>query len=122
MLILFFFCRFLRSQKEYFPPEDVENKLKDLFQKCIGTTDLNKKVDAEKKYVLLNDCFKTFNHSIPSSLLHKIDTLEHIKLFYMTPVDVRTPYDKLKTMDLPKNMHVQFEYHRFHPGTFIISI
>lgn len=82
----------------------------------MGTTDLNMEINAEKKYELLNDCYKTFNHSVPNALLHKIETLEQLRLFYMTPVDVRTPYDKLKNMDLPKNMHVQFEYLRFHPG------
>lgn len=34
----------------------------------------------------------------------------------MTPVDNTTPYETLSRIDLPKNLHVQQEYHRFHPG------
>lgn len=33
----------------------------------------------------------------------------------MTPVDTRVPYDKLQEMDLPPNLHVIPNYHRFHP-------
>lgn len=37
----------------------------------------------------------------------------------MTPVDVLTPFDTLKKMDLPKNLHVQEDYVRFHPGMIL---
>lgn len=39
-----------------------------------------------------------------------------LKQFYLTRVDSMTPYEALKTLELPKNLHVQQEYHRFHPG------
>ncbi len=37
--------------------------------------------------------------------------------FYTTPVDMTAPYDKLKTMELPPNLHVLHDYYRFHPDT-----
>lgn len=43
-------------------------------------------------------------------------TLKDVVQFYKTPIDTRTPLDKMRTMELPENLHVQFEYHRFHPG------
>lgn len=39
-----------------------------------------------------------------------------ITKFYSTPVNVTTPLDSLKTADLPPNLNIQYEYHRFHPG------
>ena len=40
-----------------------------------------------------------------------------MKEFYKTAVDIRVPLDKLKDVELPKNLSVQYEYHRFHPET-----
>lgn len=37
--------------------------------------------------------------------------------FYNTTVDVRVPLDKFKSVELPPNIHIQYEYHRFHPET-----
>lgn len=112
----------MRPQNEYIPPDDVEVQLNEIFQRCIGTSDLQKEIVGEKKYELLYACYKTFNHPVPNSLLHKMDNLQNVKQFYKTPVDVRVPYDKLKTMELPKNLHVQYEYHRFHPGNIFLLI
>lgn len=39
-----------------------------------------------------------------------------LKKFYSTPVDSTTPYEALRKIDLPKNLHIQQDYHRFHPG------
>jgi len=38
-------------------------------------------------------------------------------MFYLTPVDARVPLDKFKDVELPANLHIQYEYHRFHPDT-----
>lgn len=45
-----------------------------------------------------------------------------LKKFYHTPVDTATPLETLRRMQLPKNLHVQYEYHRFHPGKPNISL
>lgn len=37
--------------------------------------------------------------------------------FYETPLSTTIPLDALKTVELPENLHVQYEYHRFHPDT-----
>ncbi|XP_054288876.1 uncharacterized protein LOC129004334 isoform X2 [Macrosteles quadrilineatus] len=57
-----------------------------------------------------------------SIYLWKIPGLDDIpkgdlKSFYATPVSTTTPLDKMKTMDLPENLHVQYEPIRFHPET-----
>jgi large subunit ribosomal protein L50 len=40
--------------------------------------------------------------------------------FYKTPVDKAAPLDALKSMKLPENLHIQTEYHRFHPGNLTV--
>lgn len=67
-------------------------------------------------------CSEKIGHCIPSSLLHSITTLEDVVNFYKTPIDIRTPLDKMRTMELPENLHVQFDYVRFHPGENILLL
>jgi len=109
---------FLRPQQEYTPPEDVDNKLQDIFQNTMGTIDKSVRLDdLNKRFSIFNACYTEFQHCIPNSLLHTIETIGDVAKFYATPVSTITPYDKLKTMELPPNLHVQHEYHRFHPQT-----
>lgn len=109
--------RFLRAQKEYSPPEDLENQLEKIFKSVIGTANGDTKLtNIDQKFKLFKMCSDQIGHCIPSSQLHCITTLEEVVRFYKTPVDTRTPLDKMRTMELPENLHVQFEYHRFHPG------
>jgi hypothetical protein len=42
--------------------------------------------------------------------------------FYKTPVDKTAPLDAMKSMKLPENLHIQTEYHRFHPGNISTSV
>lgn len=91
--------------------------MQNLFKETIGNTNLETKlVDLNQRFRVFNACSKTFNHSIPNSYLYQIETLQDIRDFYSTPVDTRTPLDKMKTMELPSNLHVQFEYARWNPG------
>lgn len=115
---MFFLNRFLRPQRSYNPPENVSQKLDSVFQKCLGKTDGKTLLGtANEKFELFSICAEEFAHPIPNSLLHTIETLSDVKNFYQTPVDTITPLDKMRNMDLPENLHVQTEYHRFHPGT-----
>lgn len=118
-----FFCRFLRSQKPYTPPNSVKTKLNEIFQEILGTTDKNTPIkDLNKRYALFVACSEQLQHSIPNSLLHTIETTGDIEKFYETPVETVTPLDKLQNMDLPQNLHVQYEYVRFHPGIFLYQL
>lgn len=35
----------------------------------------------------------------------------------MTPVNTTMPLDGTKQLDLPKNLHILYDYNRFHPDT-----
>ncbi|KAG5900633.1 hypothetical protein JTB14_005910 [Gonioctena quinquepunctata] len=107
---------FLRPQKGYIPPENIDQQLKDIFQSVLGSTnDSTKLTDLNKKFALFYKCADTLGHSVPNSLLHHLETLRDVKIFYKSPIDTTTPLDKMKHMELPENVHVQFDYVRFNP-------
>ncbi|KAI5697338.1 hypothetical protein M8J75_008870 [Diaphorina citri] len=105
---------FLRPQKGYIPPSDIEARLNDVFEKVAGTTEKSMSLqDPSVKFNLLDSCHEEFNHKVPNSLLHKINSLDDVYNYYLTSVDVRTPLEALKTRDLPPNLHILYDYHRF---------
>ncbi|XP_066252296.1 large ribosomal subunit protein mL50 [Euwallacea similis] len=107
---------FLRPTKPYTPPPDLEMTLTEIFKDVMGNTQLDTKIlDLNDRFKLFSACAVKLGHSIPNSLLHQIETLEQVLKFYTTPVDTRTPLDKMRSMELPENLHVQFEYYRWNP-------
>ncbi|KAK9710574.1 Ribosomal subunit 39S [Popillia japonica] len=109
---------FLRPQKDYTPPEDVSSRLRAIIQNNLGIVEKTTKLtDLTSRFAIFTACKDEFNHGIPNSLLHTVETVEDLCKFYETPVSATVPLDKLRTMDLPKNLHIQYEYHRFHPDT-----
>lgn len=108
---------FLRSQKPYDPPQDVVEKFKQIASSTLGAVDSQKPLTKETKFSLLNACFKEFDHSVPNSMLHTMTTPMEVLDFYTTPVSTTTPFDELKTKELPPNLHIQYDYVRFNPET-----
>ncbi|KAF5270675.1 hypothetical protein FQA39_LY01413 [Lamprigera yunnana] len=109
---------FLRPQKEYVPPKDVKNQLDSIFQNIMGCKDKHFRLkDINKRFKLFNACYVEFNHGIPNSLLYTMETIGDVIQFYTTAISTITPYENLKNLELPPNLHVEYEYHRFHPET-----
>ncbi|XP_072397238.1 large ribosomal subunit protein mL50 [Diabrotica undecimpunctata] len=109
---------FLRQQRDYFPPADVDSKLEAIFQAVVGSTDISTELtDLNQKFNLFTQCEQQLGHSIPNSLLHHMKTLKDVQIFYNMPVDTRTPLERMKSMDLPENLNVQYEYNRFNADT-----
>lgn len=134
----------MRPCKPYTPPADVESKLNDIFEKHLGSQS-SELTNTRTKFKVLNACFKEFKHGIPNSRLHQILNtgksptglplatafpsvfhflifhpfliLDQVKEFYKAAVDPRVPLDKFKSIELPPNLSIQYDYHRFHPET-----
>ncbi|XP_026758063.1 39S ribosomal protein L50, mitochondrial [Galleria mellonella] len=105
---------FLRPNKPWDPPANIEETIVKI---C---TDNGLKSDSEfedlgKKFAVLKACYQETGYSVPNSLLHTIECVDDLKQFYKTPVETKTPFDVLVKMDLPKNLHIQENYVRFHP-------
>uniref|UniRef100_A0A182NM80 C2H2-type domain-containing protein n=1 Tax=Anopheles dirus TaxID=7168 RepID=A0A182NM80_9DIPT len=108
---------YLRALKPYTPPENAseqvlklakENGLNDSKQSFSGT---------QQKFAFLSACGKAFDHWVPNSMLHELQTIEDAIIFYQTPIDTRLPLDAIRTVELPENLHIQQDYVRFHPET-----
>ncbi|XP_973709.2 uncharacterized protein mRpL50 [Tribolium castaneum] len=109
---------FLRPYEAYTPPEDANERLDHIFREVMGATDGGTRIGSlAQKFDLCAACAKEFNRAIPNSVLHSVQTLNDVRNFYQTTVDDVTPLDKMRNMELPENLHVQYEYYRFHPDT-----
>ncbi|XP_013194957.2 large ribosomal subunit protein mL50 [Amyelois transitella] len=105
---------FLRPTKPWDPPAGIdETVLKICADNGLKADDKFEGLDV--KFNILNACYKETGHSVPNSLLHTIECVDDLKEFYQTPVDTKTPFDALTKMELPKNLHIQENYVRFHP-------
>ncbi|KAI9562699.1 hypothetical protein GHT06_010153 [Daphnia sinensis] len=111
---------YLRPNKPYTPPADVEQKLNSIFESQLGSNSAQIS-NGRIKFKVLSACFKEFNHGIPNSRLHEITTTDDIKNFYLQEIDARVPLEKFKSIELPPNVSIQYDYHRFHPETDTMS-
>lgn len=109
------FSRFLRSQKEYSPPENIESTIDQIYKETVGANAGT--LTNDKKYKFLSACANKIGHGVPNSLLHTIIQLDDAKKFYQTPVNTTLPLDTMQKLELPKNLHIEHEYTRFHPET-----
>lgn len=135
---MFYIFRFLRPLKEYDPPLDIRNVIIKIANNTVNQTKVSYTLDKNEKIRLLKKCEELVDHKVPNSLLHTVNTLGkfNIKLkysvyficyfffyigdvfdFYETPVDTVVPYDALQNRELPPNLHILANYHRFHPET-----
>ncbi|CAH1405430.1 unnamed protein product [Nezara viridula] len=108
---------FLRCHKSYQPPADLRNRLEDIFRNVLGRqADKNEPIlNPSLRYSLLVACSDEFKHGIPNSILHMIRTYDDLLEFYQTPVDTTLPLEKMKKIDLPPNLQIQYEPVRFLP-------
>ncbi|XP_025991979.1 uncharacterized protein LOC105202721 isoform X2 [Solenopsis invicta] len=110
--------KFLRPQKSYKPREDSAERIDAICEsQAIPVNDDAKLEDPVLRFKLFVACEEELKYSIPNSLLYTIETVGDLKRFYSTPVDNTTPYEALGKIDLPKNLHILQNYHRFHPDT-----
>ncbi|XP_054732400.1 39S ribosomal protein L50, mitochondrial isoform X1 [Anastrepha obliqua] len=109
---------FLRSHKPYEPVQNITDKVRAIcINLKISTSTEYKLTNLEEKFRFLDACFKDFQHSVPNSQVHELQSIGDVIQFYETPVNTTIPYDALKNADLPENLHIQYEYLRFHPDT-----
>ncbi|KAK3859699.1 hypothetical protein Pcinc_034205 [Petrolisthes cinctipes] len=109
---------YLRTQKPYSPPTDVDTQVREICKKVLQSSARNTTfVDAATKFTVLKQCSQALGHAVPNSLLHKINNVGDLVAFYKAEVDTTVPLDRLKQQNLPKNLHVINNYTRFHSET-----
>ncbi|CAD1479693.1 unnamed protein product, partial [Heterotrigona itama] len=107
---------FLRYQKEYKPPEDLYNRIDKICeQQQIPTAHKTKLDDPLQRFNLFLACEQEFQHLITNSVLYDIRTVGDLKKYYRRHVSNLTPLDAMRSIELPKNLHINYDYLRFHP-------
>ncbi|KOX71622.1 39S ribosomal protein L50, mitochondrial [Melipona quadrifasciata] len=110
-------------QKEYKPPEDLYNRIDKICeQQQIPTAYQTKLDDPLQRFNLFLACEQEFQHPITNSVLYRIRTISDLKKYYRKHVSNVTPLDAMRSMELPKNLHINYDYVRFHPGKCDIKI
>ncbi|KAH8303780.1 hypothetical protein KR018_002412 [Drosophila ironensis] len=106
---------FLRPHKPYAPLPDAADRVRAV------ATALKLKGDnlgdLSAKFDFLSACFQELGHGVPNSQVHELNSIADVIAFYETPVDTTVPLDALKRVELPENLHIQYEYLRFNPET-----
>jgi len=114
---------FMRFYKSYSPPDDLQHiftkTCSSVLGKDINMNDLqNINLDsAEIKFKVLNALSLEFDHNVHNSRLRDMCNLQDVFQFYSTPIDMKTPYDRLheasETGQLPPNLQIQKDAVRF---------
>ncbi|KMY98039.1 39S ribosomal protein L50, mitochondrial [Drosophila simulans] len=106
---------FLRPHKPYSPPADAAERIRSVAASLQLKSD--QLGNLAEKFEFLNACFQELQHGVPNSQVHELRTVSDVIAFYQTSVDTTVPFDALKRIELPENLHIQYEYVRFHPET-----
>ncbi|KAM8710598.1 hypothetical protein ACLKA7_017253 [Drosophila subpalustris] len=110
---------FLRPHKPYAPVSDAGDRVRAVANQLQMTNggDQRKLTDLGEKFKFLAACFQELQHGVPNSQVHELTTVADVIAFYQQAVDTTVPLDALKRIELPENLHIQYEYLRFHPET-----
>ncbi|XP_060659963.1 large ribosomal subunit protein mL50 [Drosophila nasuta] len=110
---------FLRPNKPYAPVQDAAERVRAVATKLQLSNggDQRKFSDLSEKFKFLSACFEELQHSVPNSQVHELTTVGDVVAFYQQAVDTTVPLDALKRIELPENLHIQYEYLRFNPAT-----
>ncbi|XP_077532604.1 mitochondrial ribosomal protein L50 isoform X1 [Haemaphysalis longicornis] len=115
---------FCRPMKPYKPADNVEDRVKAIYEDVLGRKADDAWIQAPVtepllKYRLLTRCIKEFGHDFPSSQLMNVKSMDDIVEYFSTDVEGLSPYESLVQQKdkLPKNLHVIANYTRFHPET-----
>lgn len=111
--------RFLRPNKPYAPVNDAADRVRAVAAKLQMTNggDQRQLTNLEEKFKFLSACFQDLQHGVPNSQVHELTTVGDVIAFYQQAVDTTVPLDALKRIELPENLHIQYEYLRFNPET-----
>ncbi|XP_017128710.1 39S ribosomal protein L50, mitochondrial isoform X1 [Drosophila elegans] len=106
---------FLRPHKPYSPPADAAERVRSVAASLKLKSD--QLGNLSEKFQFLAACFQELQHGVPNSQVHELRTIGDVISFYETTVDTTVPLDALKRVELPENLHIQYEYVRFNPET-----
>lgn len=114
---------FMRFYKSYSPPDDLQQifikTCSSVLAKDVNMKDLQSIYldDTDVKFNVLNALSLELDHNVHNSRLSDMRNLRDVYQFYSTPIDMKTPYDRLHEASeegqLPPNLQIQKDPVRF---------
>jgi len=113
--------RSLDTKRPYKPPSNVNEIVETVVRRFVGlsasrdTASISLE-DPKLKYQVLSRLITEFNHDVPNSMIGRMSHISDVIKYFEQEVRVSSSYEDLKTLDLPKNLHIQMDYVRFKPS------
>ncbi|KAL4223049.1 hypothetical protein ACF0H5_016526 [Mactra antiquata] len=110
----------IEEVKSYKPPRNVEEFVRVAVIDHFGDREdwLNIKLDNRiRKFDFLTQLMYELDHDIPNMELNSINTVEDVVRYFSVEVKDTSPLEDLSKLDLPKNLHINQDYIRFHADT-----
>ncbi|XP_021361757.1 39S ribosomal protein L50, mitochondrial-like [Mizuhopecten yessoensis] len=105
------------TKRGYSPPHDVEERIQRIAEDIFGEKEDWKETqltDRQNKYQFLTRTIKEFDHNIPNMVLTKLDKVDNVVGHFSTEVRETSALEDISKLDLPKNLHMNLDYIRFH--------
>ncbi|XP_045173417.2 39S ribosomal protein L50, mitochondrial-like isoform X2 [Mercenaria mercenaria] len=110
----------IEERPAYQPPADAAKRIHAITHDIFGPEKdwLNIQLDDRvHKFDLVTRVMEELDHEVPSVDLNDIETVEDVVKFFNIEVKDTSVLEDLTKLDLPKNLHMNLEYIRFHPDT-----
>ncbi|KAH9420128.1 hypothetical protein DERP_001963 [Dermatophagoides pteronyssinus] len=108
---------FCRDKKPYEPPENTSQILDEICREVCRDSKVFSNLN--EKFNFLTKCQERFDHEVTNSELYRMDTIDDVRNYYMTPVRGRSKYNvwAYEKSTLPPNLNLIPEPLRFNPKT-----
>lgn len=103
----------IQTVRGYKPKPEVKEKIQMIANDVFGDSDnwLETSLDDRaKKFEFLTKCQKELDHVVTNMDLNSIKTVEDAVTYFKTEVRDTCAYEDLSKLNLPKNLHMNWEY------------
>ncbi|XP_052800307.1 39S ribosomal protein L50, mitochondrial-like [Mya arenaria] len=110
----------IEDRKAYTPAEDVVEQIQSTAESFYGKADDWQAIQLTsrlKKFDFVTKLISDLDHDVPNMTLHEMKTVGDVVTYFQTEVRNSSSLDDLNKLNLPKNLHMNLEYIRFHPET-----
>lgn len=109
----------IEEVRSYQPPADAVERISYIVEEVYGSqADMNLQLNNRaQKFDLLTRVMEDLDHDIASVDLNDMNTVQDVFKYFKVEVKDTSALEDLTKLDLPKNLHINTEYIRFHPDT-----
>ncbi|KAH3891286.1 hypothetical protein DPMN_015379 [Dreissena polymorpha] len=110
----------IEERRPYRPAGDVESQIQAIVEAIYGPSEnwmATPLTNRMHKFDLITKAMLELDHDVSNMSLHEMRTVEDVVKYFQTEVGDKSRLEDLTKLDLPKNLHMNLDYIRFHPET-----